>query len=351
MTHLWVRSEQRPNEDRTGLTPEGAGKLIAKGIRVTVEESQSRIIPLDGYRAAGCEVAAENSWPDAPRDAIIFGLKELPDDGTPLPHRHIMFGHAFKGQHAGRRLLERFKAGGGTLYDLEYLVDADGRRVAAFGYWAGYAGAAVSLMAWAAQKSGGLCGPVSAYPDKDAMLNDLGGQLDDTGLPRPSAIVIGALGRVGTGAADLCTAMGVTPTRWDMKETAHGGPFPEILAHDIFLNCIFARPGTPVFVPQDALTTERTLSVIGDVACDPDSDYNPVPVYDRATTWADPAVRVHDAPPLDVMAIDNLPSLLPVESSQDYAGQLLPSLLTLDALDHGVWARAEDTYTIHMKEV
>src|SRR6056297_1360357 len=351
MTHLWVRSEQRPNEDRTGLTPEGAGKLIAKGLRVTVEESQSRIIPIDGYRAAGCEIAPENSWPDAPRDAIIFGLKELPDDSTPLPHRHIMFGHAFKGQHAGRRLLERFKAGGGTLYDLEYLTDPDGRRVAAFGYWAGYAGAAVSLMAWAAQKSGGLCGPVSAYPDKDAMLNDLGGQLDDTGLPRPSAIVIGALGRVGTGAADLCTAMGVTPTRWDMEETAHGGPFPEILAHDIFLNCIFARPGTPVFVPKDALTEPRRLTVIGDVACDPDSDYHPVPVYDHATTWAEPAVRVHDAPPLDVMAIDNLPSLLPVESSQDYARQLLPSLLTLDALDQGVWARAEDTYTTHMKEV
>ena len=45
MTHLWVRSEQRPNEDRTGLTPEGAASLIEKGLRVTVEESRSRIIP------------------------------------------------------------------------------------------------------------------------------------------------------------------------------------------------------------------------------------------------------------------------------------------------------------------
>ena len=31
-----------------------------------------------------------------------------------------------------------------------------------------------------------------------------------------------------------------------------------------------------------------------------------------------PALRVHDNPPLDVTAIDNLPSLLPVESSEDY---------------------------------
>ncbi len=82
-----------------------------------------RAIAPQGYRDAGAEIAPENSWPEAPKDAIIFGLKELPEDGTPLPHKHIMFGHAFKGQHSGRALLERFKEGGGTLYDLEYLVN------------------------------------------------------------------------------------------------------------------------------------------------------------------------------------------------------------------------------------
>jgi len=351
MTHLWVRAEQRPNEERVGLTPEGAAALIAKGIRVTVEESRNRAIPIDGYRDAGCEIAGEASWPSAPADAIIFGLKELPEDGTALPHRHIMFGHAFKGQHSGRRLLQRFKEGGGTLYDLEYLVDEDGRRVAAFGYWAGYAGAAVSLMSWAAQQGGGTCPPVATFAGRDALLATLGAQLDAVGGGRPTAIVIGALGRVGTGASDLCAAMGVTVTKWDMAETASGGPFPEILDHALFINCILARPGTPVFVPKSALTQPRRLRVIGDVACDPDSDYNPVPVYDRATTWAEPALRVHDDPPLDVMAIDNLPSLLPRESSQDFAAQLLPHLATLDTIDAGVWGRARAIFDTHIKEV
>ena len=351
MTHLWVRAEQRPNEERVALTPDGAAQLLAQGIRVTVEESHVRAIPIDGYRAAGCEVAPENTWPEAPQDAIIFGVKELPEDGTPLPHRHILFGHAFKGQHSGCVLLERFKAGGGTLYDLEYLVDETGRRVAAFGYWAGYAGAAVSLKCWAAQQQGAICPSVGTYAGKEALLADLARDLEVSGASRPTAIVIGALGRVGSGASDLCAAMGISPTRWDMDETAHGGPFPEILGHDMFINCIFARPGTPVFVPKSALTAERQLTVIGDVACDPDSDYNPVPVYDRATTWAEPALRVHDAPPLDVMAIDNLPSLLPVESSEDFAEQLLPSLLQLDELDAGVWGRAKATFDKHMKDI
>lgn len=348
MTHLWVRAEQRPNEERVGLTPEGAASLIAAGIRVTVEESHARAIPIDGYKDAGCEIAPENSWPDAPLDAIIFGLKELPEDGTPLPHRHIMFGHAYKGQHSGRALLDRFKAGGGTLYDLEYLVDENGRRVAAFGYWAGYAGAAVTLKAWAAQQRNEECPPVGVYSGKDALNAELLAELNATGANRPRAIVIGALGRVGKGAADLCEAMGVSVTKWDVAETANGGPFPEILQHDLFLNCIFARPGTPIFVPREALTSPRNLTAIGDVACDPDSDYNPVPVYDRATTWDAPVLRVATDPVMDVMAIDNLPSMLPVESSEDYAAQLLPTLLTLKEIESGVWGRAQDEFRKHV---
>ncbi|WP_322867803.1 saccharopine dehydrogenase [Aquicoccus sp. G2-2] len=332
MTHLWVRAEQRANEARTGLTPEGAATLIAAGLRVTVEQSATRAIPLQGYVDAGCEIAPEGAWPSAPRDAIIFGLKELPEDGTPLPHRHIMFGHAFKGQHSGRALLKRFRAGGGTLIDLEYLTDAHDRRVAAFGYWAGYAGAAVTLIAWAAQQHGQICPPVAAYENKHALLADLAARLEATGKPRPSAIVIGALGRVGAGAADLCEALAITPTKWDMAETASGGPFPEILTHELFFNCIFARPGTPVFVPASAFTAPRKLTAIGDIACDPDSDYNPVPLYSAATTWAEPVFRAHETPPLDIMAIDNLPSLLPLEASEDFAAQLLPTLQALPSL-------------------
>lgn len=344
MTHLWIRAEQRENEERVGLTPAGAAALIRAGINVTVEDSTSRCIATDAYAQAGATIAPENSWPTAPAEAIIFGLKELPDDGTPLSHCHIMFGHAFKGQPSGQILLNRFKAGGGTLYDLEYLVAEDGRRVAAFGYWAGYAGAAVALKCWAAQQKQHIAGPVGTYPSSTHLLADLQSDLVATGTHRPTALIIGALGRVGTGAADLCTAMGVPTTRWDMDETKHGGPFPEILAHDIFFNCILARPGTPVFVPADTPNRARKLSVIGDIACDPDSDFSPIKVYDRTTTWVAPTLRVHDTPPLDVTAIDNLPSMLPVESSEDYAEQLLPALLTLTNLNTGVWNRAKATF-------
>lgn len=351
MTHLWVRAESRPNEDRVGITPEGVASLIAQGMTVTVEDSPRRVLPTDAYARAGATVVPEGSWPTAPDDAIIFGLKELPEDGTALRHRHVMFGHAFKDQPAGQVLLRRFREGGGRLYDLEYLTDETGRRLAAFGYWAGYAGAAVSLKAWVAQQRGGICEPVHAYADKGQLLEELRAQLDATGRPRPRALVIGAKGRVGSGAADLLVEMNVPVTRWDMAETAHGGPFPEVLAHDLFINAILAQPGAPVFVPAGAGSLARALRVIGDVACDPTSEFSPIKVYDRTTTWDRPVLRVAENPPLDVMAIDNLPSMLPCESSRDYAGQLLPVLTQLDRIDEGPWGRAEALFQEHMERL
>jgi len=351
LAHLWVRAEQRDNETRVGLTPDGAAVLLNKGFHITVEQSSSRVIPAEPYAEKGCEIAAEHSWPEAPRDAIVFGLKELPDDGTPLVHRHIMFGHAYKGQSAGRVLLERFKAGGGTLYDLEYLTDDKGRRVAAFGYWAGFAGAAVAIECWVAQSRGRHPDPIAPYPDANVLTAALTRKIQALDVAMPDALVVGALGRVGSGVSDLCQRLGIRVTGWDTAETIHGGPFPEILDHTLFFNCILAGPKTPVFVAPDAPTTPRKLRVIGDIACDPDSDFNPVKVYDRATTWDEPALRVCDNPPLDVTAIDNLPSILPLESSTDYAAQLLPTLVELQNTDAAVWARAKAIFDQHILRV
>ena len=57
MTHLWVRAETRENEERVGLTPEGAAKLRAKGMKITIEKSDQRRIPITGYADAGCDIA------------------------------------------------------------------------------------------------------------------------------------------------------------------------------------------------------------------------------------------------------------------------------------------------------
>ncbi|MBU0778471.1 MAG: saccharopine dehydrogenase, partial [Alphaproteobacteria bacterium] len=58
MTHLWVRAESRDHEARVGIMPDGVAALIAAGLRVTVEDSVQRIVPIADYVAAGAEIAA-----------------------------------------------------------------------------------------------------------------------------------------------------------------------------------------------------------------------------------------------------------------------------------------------------
>lgn len=350
MKHLWLRAEHRENEKRVGLTPQGATQLIKKGIRVSVEASNTRIISTKDYKDAGCEIVSAGSWENAPEDVIIFGLKELPNNDTPLKHSHIMFGHAFKGQVSGKKLLKKFKSGGGTLYDIEYLTQDTGKRVAAFGYWAGFAGAYVTLKVWISQLKKEECPPLSAFNDKRKLLKEISNEINSI-KTLPSAIVIGSLGRVGTGVCDFCEESSLNIKKWDLVETSSGGPFPEVLNHEILFNCVVATPNTPVFFQPNYIDSKRKLRVIGDIACDPDSDYNPIPIYNEPTTWTNPGLKIANDPPLDIMAIDNLPSLLPKESSIDFAEQIFPYLMQLVDKNYGVWQRAKQVFKSKLLEV
>lgn len=351
-THIWFRAESKPQEERAALTPEVAQQLIEVGFRVTVEESTDRAFPVDDYRSVGCDIAKAHSWPDADPQAIVLGLKELEDGDQPLQHRHIYFAHAYKEQQGWQALLRRFMNGGGALYDLEYLVDETGRRVAAFGHWAGFAGAALAVQAWCGQRSGQspVLPPVKSRRGQEVLINEIETQLKgvvrDGEVRRPRVLVIGAGGRSGRGAVQACESLGLTPEKWDLAETKRGGPFPEILEFDVLVNCVFVQQQIPPFVTRDLLDqSERKLGVICDVSCDPYGDYNPLPIYDECTTFQSPTLALNSGDrPLHLIAIDHLPSLLPVESSLDYSEQLLPVLLQLNDLETPVWRRAQELF-------
>jgi saccharopine dehydrogenase (NAD+, L-lysine forming) len=316
-TSVWLRSETRQTERRTPLVPDDARRLVAAGVPVTVEDSPRRCFPIGEYADAGCAVAEEGAWAGAPADATVLGLKELPDSQDALRHTHVFFGHAFKRQPGAAGLLRRFRDGGGTLLDLEYLVDANGRRLTAFGYWAGYLGAALAVL----QVAGTLTAPLTGF-DRD----ELDAALARVAGTAPATLVTGALGRSGRGARDALAVAGVVPTCWDLAETRDLDK-GALLAHDVLVNAVLASSPTQPFVDKDDVADPaRRLAMIADVSCDVGGAYNVLPIYDATTTWTEPVRRLWDSPPLDLIAIDNLPSLLAVEASVDFSAQLAPLL-------------------------
>lgn len=128
----------------------------------------------------------------------------------------------------------------------------------------------------------------------------------------PKIMVMGALGRCGTGACDFATRVGFPRSyfidfeidfvsyrssenilKWDIKETAKGGPFDEIIDADIFVNCIYLSSPIPAFlVPSQLEAPKRALSVIVDVSCDATNPHNPIPLYTETTTFDHPVIKV-----------------------------------------------------------
>ena len=339
---LWLRAETKPFEQRTPLTPSGALELLKLEVKVVVEKDQNRIFDIAEYKKVGCSIVDSGSWKEAPENSIILGLKELPETNDPISNTHIYFSHTYKGQTGAQEVLCRFKNGGGKILDLEYIVDEEGRRPFAFGYWAGYMGAALAVDIFAHKKLNTTdYSRANSYSNKESLVSHLRERVSAAGVV-PAPIIIGAKGKSGNGAAELFRSIGIkNAALWDYEETKTGGPFGEILEHDIFVNCVFINQKIPPFLTNDLLENNNKLSVISDVSCDPNGPYNPIPVYDQITTCDAPVVKIKGG--VDLCAIDHLPSLLPRESSEDYAGNLLPYLkdLVVTGDSKGVWKRCE----------
>jgi saccharopine dehydrogenase (NAD+, L-lysine-forming) len=331
---LWIRHEVKKGEERVIFVPSDCKKLIDAGYKVTVEKSTTRCIKDEEYAKVGCELVEAETWVNAPDEAYICGLKELPDMAAPLRHRHIYFAHCFKNQSGWAELLNRFHAGRGSLLDLEFLVDDQGRRVAAFGRAAGQAGAALGLAQWAHQFDKSVVGngkPIKSWASKEKMIADIKSQLDAVKAKygkSPTAHVIGAKGRCGGGAVGILKACGIEKiVEWDLEETkGTQGPYPALLDQDVLINCIYLPPGVQMkpYLTLDMVkskSSEQKLSVFVDVSCDATNPYNPFPLYSKCTTMDEPIEQV--LPGFDVCSIDHLPSLIPLESSQDFSADLL----------------------------
>jgi saccharopine dehydrogenase (NAD+, L-lysine-forming) len=343
--HVWIRSESRGTERRAPVVPADVPLLLDAGFEVTVEESPQRIFDIEEYAAAGAAVAGEGSWTDAPDDAYVLGIKELPDDPASLHHRHVYFAHAFKGQEDARRTLERFRRGGGRLLDIEYLTGEDGKRVVAFGYWAGYVGAALGVL----HLAGTLTAPLAptGKHELDLELEQAG----KAGADQLLGLVTGARGRSGRGAQRALMTAGVPITRWDRKETQDLHK-QALLGHDLLVNCVVTHAPTTPFVEHADLEHERRLRVLADVTCDVTGPTNMLPVNTEITTWQEPVRQLHGgnpehgSAPLEVIAIDNLPSLLPREASETFSADLTPHLIGLAEVGgpSGPWRAADRAF-------
>eukprot|EP00823_Brevimastigomonas_motovehiculus_P007450 TRINITY_DN6483_c0_g1_i1.p1 TRINITY_DN6483_c0_g1~~TRINITY_DN6483_c0_g1_i1.p1 ORF type:complete len:836 (+),score=234.84 TRINITY_DN6483_c0_g1_i1:156-2663(+) len=362
MPELWLRAEVRTEEERAILSPSACLKLKRAGFRVTVEKSSRRCYGDDAYAMAGCRLVESHSWiSEAPNTAFILGIKELlKDDKSALQHRHIYFAHCYKNQSGWKDTLARFVRGSGLLYDPEFLTDNFSRRIASFGVPAGRVGMCLGALQWAYQILGGTMPPLSSWRNTQAMISECSNKLqqaiDQNEGRLPSVLVVGALGQCGYGAVSSARALGLRPIKWDQEETRTGGPYPELVHVDILVNCVLLSEQriAPLLTESmiDAHQATRKLRVFVDVSADYLNPLNPFPIYSEGTTLSRPCFRSRRSPlPLDIIALDQLGSLIPMEATNSFSEDLLPSLLQLHRVHKTPdWVRTEELFNKKVEE-
>ncbi|OUS08328.1 hypothetical protein A9Q96_02395 [Rhodobacterales bacterium 52_120_T64] len=339
-----LRDEARATERRTPVIPNDAKTLLEAGFDISVERSNKRVFADAEYESVGCDLVNTGTWLKA-TDATILGLKELPDEPAELTAPFVHFAHIYKDQTGWKQEIARFRRGGGQLYDIEYLTKRE-ERVAAFGYWAGWMGAA--LAAWRLlARWNGVGGPergVGSFESREEVVEILQ-ELSANCIKPRRAVVIGAKGRSGTGATEALKLAGFDVTEWDMEET-RSLDRAALLAHDLLVNCVLMTgPGLQLLSSDEITNPLNFIQMISDVSCDPFSDFNPLPIYGAPTEWDAPFISLGQngiREELELTAIDNLPSLLPREASEDFSSQMVKALLTYP--DGAEWLAAKAVF-------
>lgn len=287
---------------------------------------------------------------DACGSTWFIGLKTLGHDPETecINGHHIFFAHCFKCQSGWKQAIERFSQNGkgkAKIWDLEFMLDpVTNRRVAAFGYHAGYVGMALALTTYyAAQLGLHQLPPQEPHSSRESLFAEVDEWRNKAkGSPAPSTVVLGAKGAAGSGAVGFFRDYFATVDKhyadkyplsaWDIEETQNiEYSRPAILKHDILINCINLQRRTVPFVSIEGLgSPDRRLSVISDVSCDPNNPDNPIPIYSEETEFDAPVlVPKGIEPPVHIIAVSHLPSLLPKEASEKFSQALLPHLAAI----------------------
>ena len=187
-----IRETKVPEDNRVALSPAQVSKLNQEfpESEIVVQSSDIRAFTDDEYRKIGVKVVNDLSDCD-----VLFGIKEARIDSL-IPNKHyFFFAHIAKMQEYNRPLLQAMLAKNLTFSDYEYLVDENGERVCAFGWWAGVVGVYYTLRGYML-KMGLNSLP---KPNRTFTLAEMRTILATTHMPKVKILITGN-GRVAQGA-------------------------------------------------------------------------------------------------------------------------------------------------------
>jgi len=157
---IYIRGENNNDEYRNVLIPEHVKILIELGgFVIYVEKSHNRVYSDNEYEKCGA-ILTDLKWYDSQfKDALIIGLKGVKDVELPKlrQHRHVFFSHSYERQVNSNTILHEFCKSRSRIYDFEYFVDNNNKRLLSFGYHAGVVGGLLGILQYIQRKKYNTC--------------------------------------------------------------------------------------------------------------------------------------------------------------------------------------------------
>lgn len=359
-----IREGKVPPDSRVPLTPVQCREIQEKfQIDIVVEPSPNRCYSDDEYREEGIRLSTDLTACD-----LLMGVKEVPIDHLIPEKSYCFFSHTIKEQPYNKKLLQAILESKIRLIDYEVLTNEQGKRLIAFGRFAGMVGAHNALYTFG-ERTG-----LFHLKRMHQMRDYAEAQALYTTIKWPAIkIVLTGSGRVGSGAAEVLLDMGipqVSPTDflektfdeivftqlrvphyfkpkadkafsyqefYNQPEAFESKFAPFAAVSDIMINGIFWDNRAPAFfTPQEMAQPSFKIKTIADVTCDI-APVSSIPSTLRASTITDPIfgydpIKQEEAKPyqsnvVDMMTIDNLPNELPRDASKAFGEQFIQYIL------------------------
>ena len=359
-----IREGKTPPDTRVPLSPEQCAKTSQyPEIDLKVQHSPIRCFSDQDYSSLSVPMTDDISAQD-----VLLGVKEVPIDQLIANKTYCFFSHTIKKQAYNRKLLLAILERNIRLIDWEVLTNENGKRVIAFGRFAGMVGAHNGMMTYGMRTGQFSLKRMHEHHDyaeaKEAYKN--------INLPAMKIVLTGT-GRVGQGAEEVLLDMGIRKveakafleqefdeavftqlicsdyvarkdgTAFSKKDfytdpKAYKSIFaPYTKVADVMINGIYWDNDAPAFFTLDEMqAAEWNIKTIADVTCDI-APVSSIPSTLKASTIADPIFGFDpntgkEAAPfqeniIDMMTIDNLPNELPRDASASFGNQFIEHVL------------------------
>ncbi len=375
LTNIGIIRESRNDENRTPLVPEHIKKYKESNpnINFIIQPSNSRCFSDEEYELCGAKINENLN-----ECSIIFGVKEIDPNILINNRTYLFFSHTFK-INKQQKNIEKHKKDlllsilnkKITLIDYENIRGKNGTRCLGFGRFAGIVGCynTLNLLLRVLGKQS----LASAYKIDDyerLVLN-----LKNLYFPKTKILVTGD-GRVAKGVIELLNQTNIKAvSKKDFLEKKFDQPIfcnletkdyvtnnsstnfnlehfinnPQdysssalqyIKETNILISAHYWDPSSPKIFENEDLKDLQNLKIVGDITCDINGS---VPTTIRSTTIEEPNywIERYTLKEIDenndgiaVMAVDNLPSELPRDSSTEFSEgiikEVLPFLLKED---------------------